>query len=160
MAIEYKGDEILFLVGIEDAEGNVVDHRPFNQTSGSISESADEIELSTKDKTGADYGAVTMTVSLEGIITEGDPSVNFIKKSLRQKKLIRISELNTRTLATETGYYMISTFDREYSNGDFATYSLEATLNGELTEGTLTAIPDGAPNEDNAAEAPAPAPGA
>ncbi|MGG1594908.1 phage major tail protein, TP901-1 family [Terribacillus saccharophilus] len=149
MAIEYRGDEFIYLVGIEDEAGAVTDHRPFNQTSGSTSESSDEIELSTKDKTGSDYGDFTKTVSLEGIITEGDPAIKFIRSQQRRKRMIRITELNTRTLETETGYYMISTFDREFSNGDFATYSLEAALNGELTEGTLTEVPEGAPASDN-----------
>jgi TP901-1 family phage major tail protein len=150
MAIEYRGDEFIYLVEYVDENGarNV---RPFNQTSGSTSESSDEIELSTKDKTGSDYGDFTKTVSLEGIITEGDESISFIRKQQRNKKMLKIIELNTRTLETETGNYMISTFDREFSNGDFATYSLEASLNGELVEGTLTEVPDGAPTADDEA---------
>ncbi|MEH7217004.1 phage major tail protein, TP901-1 family [Bacillus toyonensis] len=148
MAKEYRGDEYLFLVEIPpETTGEAVKYRFFNQTDGSISEESDAIELKTKDKSGSDYGDGSISVSLEGIITEGDSSIDYIKKSRRQKKFVKIYEVNTRTKKAEWGMYMISTFERTYSNGEFAKYSLEAALNGELTEETLTEIPTGAPSE-------------
>lgn len=146
MGIEYRGEEILYAVEIKDDVGEKL-IRPFNQTGGSTSLSADEIELDTKDKSGSDYGKISQSVSLEGIITEGDEFVDFIKAAIRAKEFVKIYEVNTRTKEAESGLYMISTFDREYSNGDFATYSLDGALNGAITTETLTVIPDGAPAE-------------
>lgn len=140
----YKGEEFLFLVEIEDDLGNKI-VRPFDQTGGNTSLSADEIEIDTKDRTGSDYGKITQTISLEGNITEGDPFPEAMKKAIRSKKFVKIFEVNTRDLSAEYGMYMISTFDREFSNGEFATYSLEGTLFGEICETTLNRIPDGAP---------------
>ena len=143
MAIEYRGDEIIYAVEVEGDLGEKL-IRPFNQTGGGTSISADEIDLSSKDKTGSDYGKITQTVSLEGIITEGDEFVDYIKAAIRGKEFVKIYEINTRTKEAESGMYMITTFDREYSNGDFATYTLDGTLNGSITEETLTEIPLGA----------------
>ena len=144
MAIEYRGEEFLFLVEVETELGETL-VRPFNQTGGSVNIAADAIELSTKDKTGSDYGDVTQEISLEGIITEGDPFVDELKKKIRNKELVKIYEVNTRTKKAEYGMYMVSAFDRDYAHGEYATYSLTASLNGDTTEETLTEIPDGAP---------------
>src|SRR5690625_4590688 len=105
MAIEYKGEETLFVVEIEGDDGTAL-HRPFNQTGGSVNIAADSIELSTKDKTGEDYGDVTQEVSLEGIITEGDPFVDAIKAKIRAKEFVKIYEVNTRTKEAEFGMYI------------------------------------------------------
>lgn len=144
MAAEYRGGEIIFAVAIPNAGGTDVLMRPFNQTGGGTSISADSIDLDTKDKKGSDYGAVSQTVSLEGVLTEGDEFVDYIKSAIRNKEMVRIYEINTRTLQAESGLYMISTFDRDFSNGDYATYSLEGALNGDTTEVTLTEVPEGA----------------
>lgn len=146
-SVEFKGEEFLYAVG----EGDLM--RAFNQTDGSHSISADEIELDTKDKSGSDYGKVTETHSLEGILTQGDPFVDYVKESIRNKQLITVHVINTRTLEAEKGKYMVTTFDRGYTNGEFATYSLDITLNGDVEEVELSAVPDGAPasggNEEN-----------
>jgi TP901-1 family phage major tail protein len=145
MAIEYRGEEILFAVAIPpETTGEDTIVRPFNQTSGSTSISADAIDLDTKDKTGSDYGKVTQEISLEGVISEGDPFVDFIKSAIRGKQLVKIYEINTRTKEAEHGMYMISSFEKSFGNGDFATYSLSGSLNGDVTEETLVTIPTGA----------------
>lgn len=143
MAVEYRGEEILFAVEVEDGVGNKL-IRPFNQTGGSKSIEADSIDLDTKDKSGSDYGKITESISLEGILTEGDEFTDFIKDAIRTKQFVKIYEVNTRTKVAEHGMYMVSSFNREYSNGDFATYSLDGTLNGTIAEETLTEIPQGA----------------
>lgn len=148
MAIEFRGDELLFAVEIEDEATGAKLIRPFNQTSGGIESEAEEIELNTKDKSGADYGNVTQTLSIEGIITEGDPFPNFIKKAQRNKELVKIYEVNKRTLKAEYGMYMISEFNREYENEEYATYELEGILNGSVCETTLEELPEGAPGSD------------
>lgn len=144
MAVEYRGEEILFAVAIPDETTGETIVRPFNQTGGSTNISADSIDLATKDKTGSDYGDVTQEVSLEGIITEGDPFVDFIKDAIRAKEFVKIYEINTRTKEAEHGMYMISSFERSFGNSEFATYSLSGSLNGEVTKETLTTIPTGA----------------
>lgn len=152
MAIEYKGEETLYVVEIDISEDpetpSVSIIRPFNQTGGSTNIAADAIELSTKDKSGSDYGNVTQEVSLEGIITEGDPFVKAIKRAIRNKELVKIYEVNTRTNEAEHGMYMISAFDRDFAHGEFATYSLTGTLNGDVTEEELEPIPEGAPTTE------------
>jgi len=153
-AVEYKGEEFLYAVG----EGELM--RAFNQTDGSHDISADEIELDTKDKTGSDYGKVTESHSLEGILTKDDPFVDYVTKAIRNKEMITMHVINTRTLKAEKGMYMISSFNRGYTNGDFATYSLDVTLNGDVEEVELSAIPDGAPaNEGEEEKEPVTPPG-
>lgn len=144
MAAEYRGEEILFAVTIPDETTGETLVRPFNQTGGSTNISADSIDLATKDKTGSDYGDVTQEISLEGIITEGDPFVDYIKKAIRAKEFVEIYEINTRTKKAEKGNYMISSFERSFGNSEFATYSLSGSLNGDITEETLTEVPAGA----------------
>jgi TP901-1 family phage major tail protein len=143
MGMEYRGEEILFAVAVDNGTGETI-VRPFNQTGGSVNISADSIDLDTKDKTGSDYGKVTQEVSLEGIITEGDEFIDYIKTAIRSKKLVKIYEINTRTKEAEHGMYMISSFEKTFGNGEFATYSLSGTLNGEVTTETLTEVPAGA----------------
>lgn len=145
MSVEFKGAEFLYLVYVDDEEA---DFRLFNQTDGSTSSSADEIELDTKDKSGADYGTVTHEVSIEGIMTEGDKALAYITKAQRQKKLVKITEVNTRTSETETGMYMLTDIEKSKANGEYATYSIDAKLNGSLTEGELKQVPKGAPESD------------
>lgn len=147
MAIEYRGEETLYGVEVPDDLGTKV-LRAFNQTDGSTNLSADEIDLDTKDKTGSDYGKVTEEISISGIITEGDPFVDLIKRSIRQKKFVKVVEINTRTLTTESGMYMISSFEQTFSNGEFSTYTLAGKLNGSIVDGTLEEVPAGAPESD------------
>lgn len=139
----YKGEEFIYLVEIEDSGKKIV--RPFDQTGGSTSISADEIDIDTKDRTGSDYGKITQTISLEGNITEGDPFPKAMISAIRAKEYVKIYEVNTRDLTAEYGMYMVSTFDREFSNGDHATYSLDGTLMGDVCETKLNKMPDGAP---------------
>src|SRR5690625_4903007 len=145
MAVEFRGDEILFAVEIVDEETGAKLIRPFNQTSGAVESEAEEIELNTKDKTRADYGDVTQTLSIEGNITQGDPFPDYVKKAQRNKEFVKIYEVNKRTLEAEYGMYMISGFNREFENEEYATYELEGTLNGTVCETTLTELPEGAP---------------
>lgn len=143
MAIEFRGEEFIYVVETAIAGGTKL-LRPFNQTGGSSEISADTIDLDTKDKTGSDYGKVTESLSLEGILTEGDALIDVMAATLRTKKLIKIYCVNTRDLSAESGLYMVSSFTREYSNGDFATYSMEATLNGAVKADKLDVLPPGA----------------
>src|SRR5690625_413576 len=93
MAVEFRGDEILFAVEIVDGETGAKLIRPFNQTSGAVESEAEEIELNTKDKTRADYGGVTQTLSIEGIITQGDPFPDYVKKAQRNKEFVKFMKL-------------------------------------------------------------------
>lgn len=151
-APERKGKETLYLVDIPPATegGAVTTVRLFNQTSGSRSIEADEIELNTKDKTGSDYGAVTETVSIEGIITDGDTGVKYIKDAIRNKVLVTITEVTLRqengAYPVEKGLYMLSSIELSYENEDYSTYSIEAALNGAIQTATIATIPDGAPD--------------
>ena len=139
----YKGEEFVYLVEIEDDGKKVV--RPFDQTGGGTTISADSIDIDTKDRTGSDYGKITQTISLEGNLTEGDPFPAAIKKAIRAKEFVKIYEVNTRDLSAEYGMYMINSFDRAFGNSDHATYTLEGTLFGDICETELTRLPDGAP---------------
>lgn len=151
MTIEYKGKEFVYAVVIPTGyDGSTADAtaRMFNQTEGSSTIEADDIELDTKDKTGSDYGKVTETVNIEGILTENDPAIKFLKDKIRARELVTIYEINTRTKEAEKGLYKINSFERSSANGEFVTYSLEATLNGSITPETLTTIPAGAPDSE------------
>src|SRR5690625_3570750 len=138
-----KGEDTLYLVDLGD--GLI---RPFDQTGGSTSFDIDELEVSTKDRTGTDYGDITEVRSFEGELVKGDPFIAGVKAAIRAKKFIEIYEVNTLTDEAEKGVHMISSFELDHEHGDFATYSLEARLFGEVQTITLTEIPAGAPDLD------------
>ena len=140
----YKGEEFIYLVEIKDGNGTSL-VRPFDQTGGSTSIETDEIEIDTKDRTGSSHGKITQTISLEGNITEGDPFPKAMLRMIRAKEYVKIYEIDARTNEGEYGMYMVTTFDREYENGDNSTYSLEGTLFGTTKEIELDEIPEGAP---------------
>ncbi|QWH09529.1 phage major tail protein, TP901-1 family [Bacillus mycoides] len=142
----YRGDEFIYAVVIPDPTDPLLTKmiRPFDQTDSSHSIEADEIEAESKDRTISDYGKVTETRSFEGIISEGDPFVDAAIKKLRNKEYIEIYEINKRTKKAEKGTYMMTSFEKSASTGEFATYSLEAKLSGTVSEETLTEIPAGA----------------
>lgn len=147
---EYKGQEFLYLVevpGTDPETDPATKYRVFNQTGGSTTSEAGEVELNTKDKTGSDYANITQNISIEGVLTQGDEAIKHIKKAQRMKQFVNITEVNTRTGDAETGSYMITSFERSFGNAEFATYTIEGALNGDITEENLTDIPDGAPGE-------------
>lgn len=149
MAAEYKGDDFLYLLEINsDEPESKKSHRFFNQTDGSRSISADDIELSTKDKTGSDYGSVTEEISIEGVLTQDDPAIEFVVDAIRGKKLVRLIRVDTKSEKTEEGFYKLNNFEQSDSSGEFATYSIDAKLNGKIEKGELTELPEGAPEED------------
>lgn len=151
MTVEYKGDDFLYLVEIPgELPADDASHRLFNQTDGSHSIEADEVELNTKDKSGSDYGAVTENVSIEGILTKNDPAIKYIRDSIRGKKLVKIIKVDTTNETTEEGKYKLNNFEQSDSVGEYSTYSIDATLNGKITDGTLTTVPEGAPDEEPA----------
>lgn|SRR5699024_2771718 len=142
---KYKGEDFLFLVEIEDEEGLPKLKRFYDQTGGNRSISNDELEISTKDRTGSDYGDKEETVSLEGQLAYGDVAIDYIKHASRNKVYVKIYEVDVKTLKAEYGFYMVSSFERDYDHGDFATYSIEGSLYGNICEITLPEIPEGAP---------------
>lgn len=138
-----KGEDTIYLVDLGD--GLI---RPFDQTDGSTSFDIDELEVSTKDRTGTDYGDITEVRSFEGELVKGDPFISGIKAAIRAKRFVEIYEVDLITNQAEKGMHMISDFSLEHPHGDFATYSLEANLFGKVEEMELTEIPDGAPDLD------------
>lgn len=146
---KYKGEDVIYLVEIKDELGEDVLIRPFDQTGGSTTIEADELEVSTKDRSGTDYGEVTESRSFEGELVHGDPFIDAIKKAIRGKQFVKIYEVDLITNKAEYGMHMISSFERDYSNGDFATYSLDANLFGSVCSMELTEIPEGAPSLGN-----------
>lgn len=142
---EFLGDEFVFAVVIPGVDANPdVTARVFNQTDGGRTIEAGDIELNTKDKSGSGYGQVTESVSLEGVLTQDDPAITYIEDSIRGRVYVEILKINTRTKEAERGNYKLSNFEDTYSNGEFANYSLEARLDGNVTKETLTEVPAGA----------------
>ncbi|KEK22468.1 phage major tail protein, TP901-1 family [Bacillus gaemokensis] len=150
---EFKGKETLYLIDIPQTEGASKTVRLFNQTSGSRSIEAGEIELKTKDKSGSDYGDVTQAVSIEGVSTEGDEALDYIEEAITNKKLVKIHEVSLRSATTtsfkaKSGTFMLSSVELSHENEEFSKYSIEAKLNGALSVGTVATVPPGAPNGD------------
>src|SRR5690625_2382678 len=137
---KYKGEDIVFL--IEAEEGLI---RPFDQTGGSSTIEADELDVSTEDGSGTDYREVTETRSFEGELVYDDPFVDVLKDAIRNKKFVKVYEVDLKTNKSEYGMHMISNYERDYDHRDFATYSVDAKLFGYVCETELTEIPDGAP---------------
>src|SRR5690625_954940 len=137
---KYKGEDVLYLVDLGD--GLI---RPFDQTGGNTTITSDDLEVSTKDRTGVDYGDVTEERSFEGDLVHGDPVIKGAKQAIRNKRFIEIYEVNLITNEAEKGIHKINTFELSYDHGDFATYTLDAALFGDVEEIELTEIPEGAP---------------
>lgn len=137
---KYKGEDFLYLVDLGD--GLI---RPFDQTGGSTSISSDDLEVSTKDRTGVDYGDVTEERSFEGDLVYGDPFIDGAKDAIRNKRFIEIYEVDLKNNKAEKGIHKINNFELSYDHGDFATYSMDASLFGDIQKIELTEIPEGAP---------------
>jgi len=137
---KFKGEDTLYLV---DAGDGLM--RPFDQTDGSTSFDIDELEVATKDRQGTDYGDITEVRSFEGQLVKEDPFIPAIKDAIRNKRFVEIWEVNVVTKEAEKGMHMISDFEMTHAHGDFAEYSLEARLFGEVTTEELEEIPEGAP---------------
>lgn len=152
-APELKGAETFYLIDIPQVTGGVKTVRLFNQTSGSRSIEAGEIELKTKDKSGSDYGDVKQGTSIEGICTEGDEGLEYVEEAITSKVLVRIHEVklrdaSTTSFKTKSGTYMLNNVEFSHENEEYSKYSIEAKLNGKLTSGTISTVPSGAPDGD------------
>lgn len=147
MAIEYQGEDKLYILAIPGTDGDVY-HRPFNQTDGSTSIEADDIELETKDKNETGYGKVSQTISFGGIMSTGDVAFPYLKKALRDKQYVKILDLDKRTLKAEEGVYKLNSYEEDNGVGDNVSLSIEAALSGKVKEITLTELPDGAPENE------------
>ncbi|MBH0359006.1 phage major tail protein, TP901-1 family [Bacillus toyonensis] len=148
---EFKGKETLYLFDIPQADGTSKMFRLFNQTSGSRSIEAGEIELKTKDKSGSDYGDVKQSVSIEGVCTEGDEALDYIEEAITNKKLVKIHEVTLRSAKageykSKSGTFMLNSVELSHENEEFSKYSIEAKLNGGLSVGKITTLPPGAPD--------------
>lgn len=143
MGIEYTGDEFVFAVEIPLDSGTLL--RPFNQTDGGTSTESDTIELKTKDKIGLEYGSSSRTISMDGLLTEGDVAIPYLEAAPVTKTKVKIYDINTRTKEANWGMYVITKFERSFSDGDSANYSLEGKLDGVITPVTLTTVPTGVP---------------
>lgn len=143
-----KGEKIVYAVRFTDELSQQQILRVLYQTTGGRSYEADEIEVNTKDIDGVDYGAVTESISFEGLMAADDPAIEHLKDCIKTKKLAEILEINTDTKEAEVGKYMISSLEFEYPDEDNATYSFEATLVGSTTNETLTEVPAGATTID------------
>lgn len=137
-----KGQEIVYAVRI--TEGTEETLRVLYQTSGGRSKSRDEIEISTKDLDGVDYGKKSESISFEGLLSTNDPALEQLEKHIDDATFAEILEININTLDAKVGTYMVSSFDVDYPDDDSATYSFEAKLVGNTTKETLTKVPDGA----------------
>jgi len=143
-----KGDKIVYAIRFKDETSAEKMLRVLYQTSGSRSISADEVEISTKDIDGTDYGKVTESISFEGLLGTDDPALEQMKAHIKGKKFAEILEINIDTLKAEVGKYMISSLDFEYPDDESATYSFDAKLSGVTTDETLTEVPEGATTID------------
>lgn len=153
-APEFKGAETLYLIDIpQPDEKTTKTVRFFNQTSGSRSIEAGEIELKTKDKSGSDYGDVTQSASIEGICTEGDEGLDYVEEAILNKVLVRIHEVNLRSATAsefkvKSGTYMLNSLELSHENEEYSKYSIGLKLNGKISKGTLNKVPEGAPSGD------------
>ncbi|MGJ8731443.1 phage major tail protein, TP901-1 family [Listeria aquatica] len=147
MALEYQGSDKLYIVAIPGANETYM--RPFNQTDGSTSIEADDIELETKDKTETGYGKIGQTISFGQIMTTGDPAYDYLKKAIRNKQYVSIIDLDKRTLKGEQGVYKLNSYEEDNSVGDNVSISVEASLSGTIKTVELSNLPDGAPENES-----------
>lgn len=137
-----KGDKIVYAIRFTDGTEQTL--RVLYQTNGSRSIEADEVSVNTKDIDGTNYGAVTESISFEGLMGIDDPALAKLKELIKGKQFAEILEINIDTKEAEAGDYMINSLSFEYPDDDNATYSFEAKLSGTTTTETLTTVPAGA----------------
>lgn len=140
----YRGDEFIIAAKIKDQTNQSILVRPFDQTEDSHNIEADEIEAESKDRSYSDYGKRKETRSFSCTLAEGDPYYPAVKAAIRNGEYMEIYEINMRTKEAEAGNYMITSFERSSSNGEFVSYSVEVKLSGSVRAETLTEIPKGA----------------
>src|SRR5690625_7622554 len=102
--------------------------RARDQTGGSMSIASDDLEVSTSARPGVDYGDGTVEASFEGAIVKGDPFIDEVEKAILNKRFVEIYRVNIDTNNAKKGIYKINSFELGDDHGDFATYSLDATL--------------------------------
>lgn len=139
-----KGSDVVYAVRFTGSLPGDTVLRVLYQTSGGRSKSRDEVEVSTKDIDGTDYGKKTETISFEGLMSDTDPALEQLEKHIDDATFAEILEINVNTLKAKVGTYMLSSFDIEYPDDESATYSFEAKLQGNTTEETLESVPEGA----------------
>lgn len=137
------GSKTVYAARFTDSESQVQTLRVLNQTGGSRSKEYDDVEISTKDLSGVDYGEKTETVSFEGLVTRDDPALAKIEELADAKQFVEILEIDIDSLKAKVGSYKVNSLEFEYPNDDSASYSFEATLFGDVTEETLTTVPAG-----------------
>lgn len=137
------GSKTVYAIRFTDAQSAVQTLRVLNQTGGSRSKEYDDVEISTKDLSGVDYGEKTETVSFEGLVTRDDPALAKIEELADAKQFVEILEIDIDSLKAKVGSYKVNSLEFEYPNDDSASYSFEATLFGDVTEETLTTVPAG-----------------
>ena len=128
-----RGNSIIYAIRFTDELDGSKTLRVLNQTGGSRSQSYDEIEISTKDVSGSDYGKKTETVSFEGLVTRGDVALKKINYMADNKQYVEILEIDVDAKEATVGSYKIDTIDFEYPNDESVTYSIEAKLFGTLS---------------------------
>lgn len=143
-----KGDQFVFAVRVPGELDTTTTLRVLYQTAGGRSKSRDEIDISTKDIDGTDYGKKTETISFEGYMSSNDPALTQLEKHIDDATFAEILEININTKKAKVGKYMISSFDVDYPDEESATYSFEAKLIGNTTEETLQEVPAGATTID------------
>ncbi len=117
--------------------------RVLNQTGGNRNQSYDEIEISTKDIEGSDYGKKTETISFEGLVTKGDVALRKINEMADNKQFVEILEIDTDSKEAVVGSYKINSIDYDYPNDDSVAYTIEAKLFGNKATESLTDVPTG-----------------
>ena len=143
-----KGDKVVYAIRFTDEMSAEQMLRVLYQTSGSRSKSRDEIEISTKDIDGVDYGKKEETISFEGLMGTDDPALEQLERHIDEALYAEILEINIETLEAKAGKYMISSLDFDYPDDESATYSFEGKLIGNTTKETLTEAPVGATTID------------
>lgn len=143
-----KGQQVVFAVRFEDELSAEQTLRVLYQTSGGRSKTREELEISTKDIDGTDYGKKEETISFEGLMSDDDPALAQLEKHIDDATFAEILEININTLEAKVGKYMLSSFDVEYPDDESATYTFDAKLIGNTTVETLVEVPEGATTID------------
>lgn len=137
------GSKRIYAIRFTDEQSTEQTLRVLNQTGGNRSKEYDDVEISTKDLSGVDYGNKTETVSFEGLVTKDDPALAKIEALADAKQFVEILEIDIDSLKAKVGSYKVNSLEFDYPNDDSASYTIEATLFGDMTEETLTTVPEG-----------------
>lgn len=144
-----KGKDSIFLVQLATAGLGEAAFLVANQTEGTYSIETELVDEQTKFGRLVDYGNSSESFELTAYGQTGDDGQNAILQAIKEKKQLKVWEVNTNKNATGEyptvfGYAIVESVERSNSTDGFEEISATLQIIGQTQNGTLTSaeVPD------------------